>query len=223
MLNSLSTFRVFSPQFQAFLTSAYVFFILSQVGRGCWPQNHCFGFTDLGWFLKQHVLSFWICCFLKMYLGCKEKSFNTVQFSHSVMSDSLWPHGLQHAGLPYTSLTPGACLNSCPSSRWCHPTNLSSVILLSSCLWSFPASESFLTSQFFASSGQSIGVSASASVLPMNIQDWLPLGFTALISLQSKGLPRVFSNTTVQKNQFFGTQSFLYSNSHIYTWLLENP
>ena len=143
MPNSLSTFRVFSPQFQAFLTSAYVFFILSQVGRTCWPQNHCFCFTDLGWFLKQHVLSFWICCFLKMYLWCKEKCFSTVQFSHSVMSDSLWPHGLQHARLPYTSLTPGACLNSCPSSQWCHPTNSSFVVPFSSFLQSFQASGSF--------------------------------------------------------------------------------
>ena len=168
MLNSLSTFRVFSPQFQAFLTSAYVFFILSQLGRACWSQNHCFGFTDLGWFLKQHVLSFWICCFLKMYLWCKEKSFSTVQFSHSVVPDSLWPHGLQHVRLLYTSLTPGACLNLCPWCRWCHPTNLSSVILFSSCLQSFPATGSFLMSPFFTSRGQSTGVSASASVLPVN-------------------------------------------------------
>ena len=138
----------------------------------------------------------------------------SVQFSHSVMSDSLQPHGLQHARLRCLSLTPGACSNSCPSSRWCHPTISSSVGPFSSCFQAFPASGSFPVSQFLTSSGQSIGVSASASVLPMNIQDWFPLGWTDLISLQSKGLSRVFSNTTVQKNQFFSVQFSLYSNSH---------
>ena len=128
---------------------------------------------------------------------------NSVQFSCSVMSDSLWPHGLQHARLPCPSPTLGACSNSCPLSWWCHLTISSSVIPFSSCLQSFSASGSFLRSQFFASGDQSIGASASASVLPMNIQDWFPLG---LISLQSKGLSRVFSNTTVQKHQFFSTQ-----------------
>ena len=126
-----------------------------------------------------------------------------VQFSCSVMSDSLWPHGLQHARLPCPSPTPRACSNSRPSSWWCHPTISSSVVPFSSHLHSFPASGSFPVSQFFASGGQSIG--ASASVLPMNIQDWCPLGWTGLISLQSKGLSRVFSNT-VQKHQFFSTQ-----------------
>ena len=138
----------------------------------------------------------------------------SVQFSHSVMSDSLQPHGLQHARLRCLSLTPGACSNSCPSSRWCHPTISSSIGPFSSCFQAFPASGSFPVSQFLTSSGQSIGVSASASVLPMNIQDWFPLGWTDLISLQSKGLSRVFSNTTVQKNQFFSVQFSLYSNSH---------
>ena len=138
----------------------------------------------------------------------------SVQFSHSVMSDSLQPHGLQHARLRCLSLTPGAYSNSCPSSRWCHPTISSSVGPFSSCFQAFPASGSFPVSQFLTSSGQSIGVSASASVLPMNIQDWFPLGWTDLISLQSKGLSRVFSNTTVQKNQFFSVQFSLYSNSH---------
>ena len=118
-----------------------------------------------------------------------------VEFSHSVVSDSLWPHGLQHARLPCPSPTPGAYSNSSPSSLWCHPTILSSVIPFSSCLQSFPASRSFPMSQLFASGGQSIGVSASASVLPMNIQGWFPLGWTGRISLQSKGLSRVFSNT----------------------------
>ena len=129
-----------------------------------------------------------------------------VQFSYSVVSNSLQPHGLQHARFPCPSLTPRACSTSCPSSLWCHPIISSSVVPFSSCLQSFPASGSFPMSQFFASGGQSIGASASASVLPMNIQGWCPLGLTALISLQSKGLSRVFYNTTVQKHQFFTAQ-----------------
>ena len=128
------------------------------------------------------------------------------QFSHSVVSDSLQPHRLQHARPPCPSPTPGACSNSCPSSRWCQPTILCSAFPFSSCLLSFPASWSFLMSHIFTSDGQSIGVSASASVLPMNIQDWFPLGLTGLISLQSKGLSRVLLNTTVQKHQFFSAQ-----------------
>ena len=129
---------------------------------------------------------------------------------------------LQHARLSCPSPTPGACSNSCPLSQWCHPTISSSVIPFS-CLQSFPASGSFLMSQFFASRGQSIGVSASASVLPMNIQDWFPSEWTGWLSLQSKGLSRVFSNTTVQKHQFFCTQLSLEFNSDIYTWLLKKP
>ena len=132
--------------------------------------------------------------------------FSSVEFSHSVVSDSLWPHGLQHARLPCPSPTPGVYSNSCPLSRWCHPPISSSVIPFSSCLQSFPAAGSFPMSQFFESGNQSIGVSASALVLPMNIQDWFPLGWTGWISLQSKGLSRVFSNIIVQKHQFFGTQ-----------------
>ena len=131
---------------------------------------------------------------------------SSVQFSCSVLSDFLQPHGLQHTRPPCPSLTPRACSNSCPSSWWCHPTISSSVIPFSSCLQSFPASGSFPMSQFFISSGQSIGASASASVLPMNIQDGLLLRLTGLVSLKSKGLSRVLSNTTVQKHQFFGTQ-----------------
>ena len=119
--------------------------------------------------------------------------------------DSWRPHGLQHARLPCPSPTPGACLNSCPSSRWRHPTISSSVVPFFSCLKSFPASGSFPMSHFFASGGQNIGPSPSTLVLPMNIQDWFPLGLTGLIFLQSKGLSRVFSNTTVQKHQFFST------------------
>ena len=125
--------------------------------------------------------------------------FNSVQFNCSVVSDSLWPHGLQHVRLPCLSPTPKAYTNSCLLRRWCHPTISSSVSSFSSCLQSFPASGSFPVSQFFASGGQSIGVSASALVLPVNIQDWCPLGLTGWISLQSKGLSRVFSKTTVQK------------------------
>ena len=135
----------------------------------------------------------------------------SVQFSGSVMSNSLRPHGLQHARPPYPSPTPRVYSNSCPLSWWCHPTISSSVIPFS-CLQSFPASGSFQMSQFFTSGGQSTGLSASASVLPMNIQDWFPLGLTGWISLQSKGLSRVFSNTTVQKHQFF-VLSFLYGST----------
>ena len=146
-----------------------------------------------------------------------------LQFSCSFMSDSLQPQGQQHARLPCPSPTPRACSNSCPSCQWCHPTISSSVIPFSSRLQSFPASGSFPISQFFASGGQRIGVSASALVLSLSIQDWFPLGLTGLISLQSKELSGVFSNTTVQKHQFFGTQPSLWSKSHIHTWLLEKP
>ena len=129
------------------------------------------------------------------------------QFSSVAQScRTLWPYGLQRTRPPCPSPTPGACSNSCPSSRWCHPTISSSVVPFSSPFQSFPASGSFQMSQFFASGGQSIGVSASASVFPMNVQDWFPLGWTGWISLQSKGLSRIFSNTTVQKHQFFYAQ-----------------
>ena len=124
----------------------------------------------------------------------------SVQFSRSVVSDSLWAHELQHARPSCPSPTPGVHPNSCPSSQWCHPTLSSSVIPFSSCPQSFPASASFPVSQFLESDGQSIGVSASTSILPVNTQDWSPLGWTGWISLQSKGLSRVFSNTTVQKH-----------------------
>ena len=128
------------------------------------------------------------------------------QFSHWVVSDSLRPHGLQHARPPCPSPTPGVYSNSCPLSWWCHPAISSSVIPFSSCLQSFPASGSFPMSQFFTSGGQSVGVSALTTVLPMNIQVWFPLGLTGLTLLQSKELSRVFSNTTVQKHQLFSTQ-----------------
>ena len=136
-------------------------------------------------------------------------------------SDFLQPHGLQHATPPYPSLSPGACSNSCPLSRRCHPNISSSATPFSFCLQSFPASGSFPMSQLFTSGGQSI--EAPASVLLMNIQGWFPFRLTVLISLLSRGLWRVFSNTTIQKRQFFGTQPSLQSNSHIHTWLLEKP
>ena len=156
--------------------------------------------------------------------GFDEFSFNSVQFSCSVVSDSLQPHEPQHARPPCPSPTPGVHPNPCSLSRWCHPTISSSFIPFSSCLQSFPASESFLMSQSFTSGGQSIGASASTSDLPMNTQDWSLLGWTGWISLQSKGFSRVFSNTTVQKHQFFGAQpSSSQSNSHIHTWPQEKP
>ena len=149
--------------------------------------------------------------------------FSSVHFSCSVMSDFLRPHELQHARPPCSLPTLGVHSDSRPLSQWCHPAISSSVIPFSSCPQSFPASGSFQMSQLFASGGQSIGVSALISVLPMNTQDWSPLGWTGWISLQSKGLSRVFSNTTVQKHQFFGSQLSLHSNSHIHTWPLEKP
>ena len=143
------------------------------------------------------------------------------QFSCPVVSDSLQPHGLQHARLPCPSTTPGVYSNSCPLSWWCHPTISSSVIPFFSLPQSFPASGSFQMSQLFASGDQRIGASASVSILPVNIQDWFPLGWTGWISLQSKGLSRVFSNTTVQKHQCFSPQLSLWSNPHIHILLLE--
>ena len=145
-----------------------------------------------------------------------------VQFTHSVIFNSATPWTAACQPSLSTSPTPGVYSNSCPLSQWCHPTISSSVIPFSSCLHSFPASGPFQMSQFFASGGQSIRVSAPALVLSMNIQDWFPLGWTGLI-LQSKGLSRVFSNITVQKHQFFGAQLSLLSNSQIHTWLLEKP
>ena len=148
---------------------------------------------------------------------------SSVQFSRSVMSDSLRPHELQHTRPPSPSPTPGVHSDSCPSSRWCHPAILSSVIPFSSCPQSLPASESFPISQLFAWGGQSTGASALASFPPKNTQGWSPSEWTCWISLQSKGLSGVFSNTTVQKHQFFGAQLSSQSNSHIHTWLLEKP
>ena len=150
----------------------------------------------------------------------KTKDQKSVQFSHLVVSNSFWPHGLQHARPPCPSPTPRVYSNLCPLSRWCHPAISSSVVPFSSCPQSPPASGSFPMSQLFAWGGQSIRVSALASILPMNTQDW-SLEWTGWISLQSMGLSKVFSNTTVQKHQFFSTQLSSQSNSHIHTWQLE--
>ena len=150
-------------------------------------------------------------------LGIFNIQFSSVQFSRSVMSDSLWPHESQDTRPPCPSPTPRVHPNSCPSSWWCHPAISSSVVPFSSCPQSLPASESFPMSQLFAWRGQSTGVSALASVVPMNTQGWCPSEWTGWISLQSKGLSRVFSNTRVQKNQFFCTQLSSQSNSHIHT------
>ena len=139
-------------------------------------------------------------------------------FIHSVMSDSCHHHALQHTRLPSPSPYPRVCSNSCPLNQWCHLTISSSVVPFSSHFQYFPASGSFLMSQLSTSGGQNIG--AMVSVLPMNIQGWYPLGLTDLIALQSKGLSRVFSNTTFQKHQFFSAQTSLWSNSHIHAWLV---
>ena len=149
--------------------------------------------------------------------------FSSVQSSCLVMSDSLQPHESQQVSPPCPSPTPGVYSNSCPCSWWCHPAISSFVIPFSSCPQSLPASGSFSMSQLLPWGGQSVGVSASASVLPMNTQDWSPVGWTGWIFLQSKDLSRVFSNTTVQKHQFFGAQLTSQSNSHIHTWPLAKP
>ena len=172
-----------------------------------WPRNWTHNFFIAGRFFPHWAT----------------QKAHSVQFSCSVVSNSLRPHGLQHARTPCPSPTPKVYSNSCPLSWWCHPTISSPVVPFSSCLQSFPVSGSFQMSQFFTSGGQRIGVSASALVLPMNIKDWFPLGLTGLFSLQSKRLSRFFSNTTVQKHQFFSAQLALYSSSHIHTWLLEKP
>ena len=158
-----------------------------------------------------------------VHLMLSQRSLQSVQFSRSVMSDSLQPHELQHARPPCPSSTPGVYPDSCPSSWWCHLAISSSVIPFFSCPQSLPESESFPMSQFFAWGGQSTGVSALASFLPNKSQGWSPLEWTGWISLQSKGLARVFSNTTVQKHQFFSTQLYSQPNSHIHIWPLEKP
>ena len=167
---------------------------------------------------SQRVRHNWACMHHHQYL-----LLLLLLFCHWVMSNSLWPHGLQNARLPCPSPPPGVCSDLCLLSRQCYLTISSSVAHFFSCLQSFPASGSFSMSHLFTSGGQSIGASASTSVLPMNIQDWFPLGLTYLISLLSKGLSRVFSSTTAQKYQVFSIQPPLWSNPHICTWLLEKP
>ena len=170
----------------------------------------------LGVLVLHSLLNMFSVTFFGFHSG-ENTGISSVQFSRSVMSNSLWPHELQHARPPCPPPTPGVRSDSRPSTQWCHPAISSSVIHFSSRLQSFPASGSFPMSQLFASGGQSIGVSVSTSVLAMNIQDWSPLGWTGWISLQSKGLSRVFSSTTIQKHQFFSAQTSLWSNSHIHT------
>ena len=187
----LTWYRITGQQFLRYIP------VLFWLNFCCWDvssQPNCS--------LSNNV-TFFVCLFFTDYFKFCQR-FEGPPFPHmylqfSSVIQSCLTHGFRHARLPCQSPTPGACSNSCPSSRWCHPTISSSVIPFSSCLLSFPVSESFPVSQFFASGNQSLGVSASTSVLPMNIQDWFPLGWTGWISLQSKGLSRVFSNTTVQK------------------------
>ena len=163
-------------------------------------------------------------CLLEIHSNYTQYQFSSVAQSCPTLCDTTnHSHEPQHTRPPCPSPTPGVHPNPCPSSLWYHPTISSSVVPFSSCPQSFPESGSFQMSQLFTSGGQSIGVAASTSVLSMNTQDWSPLGWTGLISLQSKALSRVFSNITVQKHQFFSAQLSLWSNSHIYTWLLEKP
>ena len=164
-----------------------------------------------------------VCQFYLSSQRTRWKTYISDQISRSIVSDSLWPHESQHARPPCPKTTPGVQWDSRPSSQWCHPTISSSVVPFSTCPQSLPASEFFPMSQLFAWGAQSLGISALASFLPKNTQGWSPSEWTGWISLQSKGLSRVFSNTTVQKHQFFGTQPSSQSNSHIHTWPLEKP
>ena len=190
-----------------------------------WPRGMRWGGRwegGSGWGIHVNPWLIHINIWQKPLQYCKVIQFSSVQFSCSVVSNSLRPHELQHTRPPCPSPTPGVYSDSFPSSWWCHPAISSSVVPFSSCPQSLPASGSFpMSQQLFAWSGQSIGVSASASVCPMNTQDWCPLGWIGWISLKSKGLSRVFSNATVQKHQFFSTQLSSQSNSHIHTWPLE--
>ena len=175
------------------------------------------------WKYNALFLPYNVCvCFCVLIVTCNA-SIQSFCCSVAKSCLTLQPHELHYTRLPYPSLSPRICSNSCPLSRWCHPSISSSVDPFSSCPQSFPASRSFPVNWLFASGGQSIGVSASASVLPMNIQAWFPSGWTGLISLLSKGLLRVFSSITIWMHQFFGTQLSLCSSSHICAWLLEKP
>ena len=195
------------------------------------PLNDLKAYTFLNSFPQQLRVFKWLPLSLMLFLFIvllylyhkRVTEIGSVQFSHPDMYDYLWPRATQHTRPPCPSPTPRVHPKPCPSSRWCHPTMSSSVIPFSSCLQSFWASGSFPMNQLFTWGGQNIGVSTSTSVLPMNTQDWFPLGWTSWISLQSKGLWKVFSNTTIQKHQFFGTHLSLWSNTHIHTWPLEKP
>ena len=174
--------------------------------------------------LISHPCNDILCTILRFQSKCKQVYFLcSVQFSPSDTSDSLWPHELQHARPPCPSPTPRVHSDSCPSSQWCHPAISSSGGPFSSRTQSLPASESFPMGQLFTWGGQNTGVSALASVLPKKSQGWSPLEWACRISLQPKGFSRVFSNTTVQKHQFFSTQLSSQSNSHIHSWPLEKP
>ena len=192
-----------------------------EISQWIWPRTGFLSWHQISYkdarLLRAGTVSAW----LHAIYSCGHSLFSSVQFSHSVVSNSLQPHESQHARPPCPSPTPRVHANSCPLSPWCHPAISSSVIPFSSCPQSLPASESFPMSQLFTWGDQSTGVSALASVLPKNTQDWSPLEWTGWVSLQSKGLSRVFSNTTVQKHQFFGAQLSSQSNSHIHTWPLE--
>ena len=188
--------------------------IYRDTGRVAWLENRG-NFMPFPTYLAPCISFFWL------FRSISFSQYSLVQ--SLIMSDSLRLRGLQHARPPCPSPTPGIYPNSCPLSWWCHPTISSSVIPFSSCPQSFPESRSFQMSQLFASGGQSIGVSVSTSVLPVNTQDGSPLGWTGWISLQFKGLSRVLSNTIVQKHQFFSAQLSSQSNSHIHTWPQEKP
>ena len=191
------------------------------MARNDWPSG--FTFTHREPTLIAKAVASWCLLWKSQYFE-EVVAFNfLVQFSHSVVSDSLRPHESQHSRPPCPSPTPGVHSDSCPSIRWCHPAIPSSVVPFSSCPQSLPASESFPMSQFLTWGGQSTRVSASASFLPKNTQGWSPSEWIGWISLQSKGLSRVFSKTTVQKHQFFSTQLSSQSNSSIHTWPQEKP
>ena len=210
--------------FSASITMIYILHFVNVVYHiYCFDVEHPRDNSDLTMLYNPFNVLLNSVCFYLVENFCIYVYQRSVQFSCSVMSDSLWSHGLQHTRLPCPSPTPRAYSNSCALNQWCRLTISSSAVPFSSCLQSFPAPGSFQTSQFFASGGQNTGVSASASVLPMNIEDLFPLGWTGSISLLSKGLSRVFFNTIVQKHQVFGTQLSLQSNSHTHIWLLEKP
>ena len=199
-----------------------IFFVLKSIISHCYYNCSSLWLTFVSC-IFYHSLAFNLS--LSLYLKWLSWTQHMVQFCSVTQSCLILcnPNRLQHARLPCTSPTPRACSNSYSLSWWCHPTISTSVIPFSSCLQFFPTTGSILMSQLFISGGQSIGASSSASDLPMNVQDWFPLGLTGLITFQSKGLSRVFSNTTVQKHQFFGIQPSLWSNSHIHAWVLGKP